>query len=315
MPPRRAPVMPTDFNPFTALGLQPATATQTDLRPAFFRAIRHLHESVTARHTASANLFPSQVQVQAAYDYLTAGTQFFSEAVNQWTRGHQDIFHPWLPIGNVDAFSTDVEAANAPEFFARALASAPSSASASHPRPAASALPLFLAVVLHLPMPNRPLVDLRGVRPRMDLALALSHGRSIPPLTTMTPLRMTPRSMGRRQMMICRRMMICRMTMMLVKRDRQHLRPLPPLFLAAVLVHISSALSRAMRLLLLAPLPAPLATLHHHPRALRRLLLQAMLVVERTVTLAVLVAMPILPNRSLAFGLWLASGFGARTRW
>jgi hypothetical protein len=141
MPPGRAPVMPTDFNTFAALGLQPATATQTDLRPAFFHAIRHRHENVTARHTASANLFLSQVQVQTAYDYLTAGTQFFSVAVNQWTRGHQDIFHPWLPIGNVDVFSTDVEAANAPEFFARALASAASSASASgsHPCPAASA--------------------------------------------------------------------------------------------------------------------------------------------------------------------------------
>ena len=48
--PKEAPVVPmeadaTSYSPFAALGLTP-TATNSEIRPAFVRAMRHRHENV-----------------------------------------------------------------------------------------------------------------------------------------------------------------------------------------------------------------------------------------------------------------------------
>jgi hypothetical protein len=106
VPIERAPVTPTDFNPFAALGLDAATANLSMVRPAFLRSLRHRHESTIIRFPATANAFPSQVQVQQAYDYLTAngnGTRI-EHARARWAAVHVDVFFPTFPPGHDNVF-------------------------------------------------------------------------------------------------------------------------------------------------------------------------------------------------------------------
>ena len=108
--PGRAPVNPTTFNPFAALGLNPATATEDMLRPAWLRAMRHRHEGVVLRHPATAGSFPSQTEVQMAYDYLRAPYQL-GRARAEWAHGHQDVFFPHLEEGDPGVFAAPAAAA------------------------------------------------------------------------------------------------------------------------------------------------------------------------------------------------------------
>jgi hypothetical protein len=101
--PGRAPVNPTTFNPFAALGLDPATATEDLVRPAYHRAMRHRHEGVVLRYPATADHFPSQTEVQLAYDYLSAPYQL-GRARAEWVRNHRDVFFPKLEVGNPGVF-------------------------------------------------------------------------------------------------------------------------------------------------------------------------------------------------------------------
>jgi hypothetical protein len=101
--PGRAPVNPTTFNPFAALGLNPATATEDMLQPAYRRAMRHRHEGVVLRYPATAGSFPSQTEVQLAYDYLRAPYQL-GRARAEWAHGHQDVFFPLLERGDPQVF-------------------------------------------------------------------------------------------------------------------------------------------------------------------------------------------------------------------
>jgi len=129
-----------DFNPFAALGLHPATTTTTaSIRPAFIRAMRHRHESATARFPATAARFPSQVQVQLAFEYLSSAEHRIQSARRQWAATHRDVFFPALQIGNPGVFV----AASPP-----ATPTAPSAGSSAvpppnhrHRRPAAASPP------------------------------------------------------------------------------------------------------------------------------------------------------------------------------
>jgi hypothetical protein len=121
IPPGAAPVTATTFNPFAALGLDPGTATAADLRPAFLRAIRHRHEGTIARFPATAGLFPSQVQVNAAHDYLRAPGSL-AAARNRWRYTHRAVFFPRLGLGDVGVFAAS---AAAPAAAAAAAAATP----------------------------------------------------------------------------------------------------------------------------------------------------------------------------------------------
>jgi hypothetical protein len=132
-----APLCPTDFDPFAALGL-PITATAADIVPAYRRAMRHRHESVLARFPATATLFPSQVEVQQAHDYLLRAS---ATATKVWNGRHRHVFHPELPVGDAGVFTP--HAATAPAIIlpddstpARRRSAATASASGSSYRPA-----------------------------------------------------------------------------------------------------------------------------------------------------------------------------------
>lgn len=101
--PGKAPINPTDFNPFAALGLDPRTATHEQLRLAYRAAMRHRHEGTILRHPATAKNFPQQVQVQQAFDYLDAGQ--IASARCQWAPLHRAVFHPSLPVGDPNVFT------------------------------------------------------------------------------------------------------------------------------------------------------------------------------------------------------------------
>lgn len=105
--PGRAPVNPTDFNPFAALSLHPQTATPELLCPAYRAAMRHRHEGVVLRHPATANNFPLQVQVQQAYDYLKAGQIVPARA--RWGSTHRVVFNSTLPVGDPNVFPTTLD--------------------------------------------------------------------------------------------------------------------------------------------------------------------------------------------------------------
>ncbi len=102
-PAEAAPVTATDFNPFAALGLHPATATSANLRPNFLQAMRHRHEGTIARFPATANFFPSQVEVQQAYDYLSA-PNCLAIAASNWVKEHHAVFFPHEDLGSTEAF-------------------------------------------------------------------------------------------------------------------------------------------------------------------------------------------------------------------
>ena len=74
------------------------------LRPAMHRAMRHRHESVVLRNPATAAAFPSQVQVNQAYDYLL-GAGSLADARARWSDCHRDVFFPNLPEGHAGVFA------------------------------------------------------------------------------------------------------------------------------------------------------------------------------------------------------------------
>lgn len=145
-PPSPAPVNPTDFDPFAALGLDPATATPADVRPAFRQAMRHRHESAVARHAATANSWPSQSEVQQAHDYLTA-PYTFEAARRQWQRVHRAVFFPSRPVGDRAVFASPAAAAMAspstatPGSSARRSYRTPGTATASSSGPGSAQQP------------------------------------------------------------------------------------------------------------------------------------------------------------------------------
>ena len=150
-----APVSAPDFNPFAALGLQPATATAGRVRQAYIQAMRHRHESAVVRFPATATAFPSQVQVQIAYEYLQ-GPGGFATARAAWRGRHRDVFHPELDVGAAGVFAGAAAAAGPSNTAANATASgsgtvlgstaqtavsissSPSASPAPQPRPAAA---------------------------------------------------------------------------------------------------------------------------------------------------------------------------------
>jgi hypothetical protein len=140
VPPTAAPVNATDFDPFAALGLHPATATVVDLRPAYLRSMRHRHEAAIARFPATATHFPSQVQVQQAYDYLSAGGTI-ATARNRWSDSHVAVFFPRLAPGDPAAFAPAAGPATAAAAAgpAAAAAAGPSTATPNRPTAAAAA--------------------------------------------------------------------------------------------------------------------------------------------------------------------------------
>lgn len=99
------PVNTPDFNPFAALGLDPATATAAQLRPAYRRAMRHRHGDVLIRLPATATAFPSQVQVQLAYEYLEAPARL-ATAAYAWRNRHHTVFRPELAVGATGVFAS-----------------------------------------------------------------------------------------------------------------------------------------------------------------------------------------------------------------
>jgi hypothetical protein len=101
--PGKAPINPTEFNPFAALDLDPQTATPEQLRLAYRAAMRHRHEAAVLRHPNTASNLPQQVQVQQAFDYLDAGQ--IANARFQWSPLHRAVFHPTLPVGHPNVFT------------------------------------------------------------------------------------------------------------------------------------------------------------------------------------------------------------------
>jgi hypothetical protein len=115
--PGQAPVNPTSFNPFAALGLQPNTATVGMLRAAYRSAMRHRHESIILRYPATTLNFPSQSEVQQAYDYLSAPSQL-GRARSEWAANHRDVFFPQLQVGDPGVFGpAAATTATAPEWM------------------------------------------------------------------------------------------------------------------------------------------------------------------------------------------------------
>jgi hypothetical protein len=96
------------FNPFAALGLDPATATTVDVRPAWRRALRHVHESAVIRNPATATMFPSQVEVHHAYQWLSSSQHRFNSSATAWRGTHHNVFWPRFPVGAPRVFLTTV---------------------------------------------------------------------------------------------------------------------------------------------------------------------------------------------------------------
>ena len=89
---------------FAALGLDPnTTATATEVQAAWRAAMKHRHENVIARNPATANAFPSQVEVQQAYEWLNSGNRWIISA-GEWRKQHRDVFFPRLPVGDPGVF-------------------------------------------------------------------------------------------------------------------------------------------------------------------------------------------------------------------
>lgn len=129
-----APRPITDFNPFAALGLHAATATASQIRPAYRRAMLHRHENAVLRFPTTASAFPSQVQVTLAYQCLSHSAATLAAARIRW--GHRqvlpsDFFNPTLPVGDPRVFG----AAAAAFAAAPASAAAPAAPAATPPAP------------------------------------------------------------------------------------------------------------------------------------------------------------------------------------
>jgi len=113
-PPPSAIINTPGFNPFAALGLDPATATATDIRPAYIRSLRHRHENAAARFPATATHFPLQVEVQHAYEYLSSSPARIAIATTHWGYRHQAVFFPQHPVGDERVFRPAAAAAATP---------------------------------------------------------------------------------------------------------------------------------------------------------------------------------------------------------
>jgi hypothetical protein len=94
-----------DFPVFEALGLNPSTATLAMITEASRRATRHRHDNVIRQWPATANAFPSQMEVNIARDWLNGmNARQFATAARNARRTWVDRFRPQFPPGSADVF-------------------------------------------------------------------------------------------------------------------------------------------------------------------------------------------------------------------
>lgn len=99
----RVRVTATDFNPFDALGLNPATASINPamIQAAWRAAARHRAAGVVAQNPATANAFPSLLQINMARDFLIGD---IATARHQWAYRHTTTFVPTYATGDRRVF-------------------------------------------------------------------------------------------------------------------------------------------------------------------------------------------------------------------